>query len=104
MRNEDLDDEGFTDAAGRYPIENDPSERPVCTSGGTSDDAAWPYSVRMKLAIIHACTGSRSLEDWYLALARNGRTYGKPLFCNRAGSGATPADSGPGTHGPAARA
>jgi hypothetical protein len=85
VRNEDLHDEAFQEAAGRYFVQNDPCKRPVCTSGGTGDDAPWPYTDWMKLAIIHACTGSRSLEDWYLALARNGRAYGKPLFCNESG-------------------
>lgn len=85
VRNENLHDKEFQDAVGRYFVGNDPWKRPVCTSSGTSDDAPWPYSDWMKLAIIHTCTGSKPLQDWYLALARNGRAYGKPLFCNESG-------------------
>lgn len=85
VRNEDLHDEAFQEAAGRYFVQNDPCKRPVCTSGGTSDEAPWPYTDWMKLAIIHTCTGSRPLGDWYLDLARNGSAYGKPPFCSESG-------------------
>ena len=38
--------------------------------------------------LAHTCTSSterHDLKDWYLALARNTRSYGKPAFCNESG-------------------
>lgn len=72
----------------RFFHENDPHDRPVCTSDGTTDDAAWPDRPWLDLAINHTCTSSsrrHDLKDWYLALARNTRSHGKPAWCNESG-------------------
>jgi hypothetical protein len=40
----------------------------------------------MDLAINHSCTSSaHDLQDWYLAVARNTRSHGKPAWCNESG-------------------
>ena len=86
--NETLKGEKFQDAAGVFFAENDPARRPVCTSDGTTDDAAWPHKPWVGLAINHSCTSStdrHGLHDWYLAVARNTRSHGKPAWCNESG-------------------
>jgi hypothetical protein len=88
IANEYLGNEAFQKAVAEYFRENDPYNRPVCTSDGTTDDAAWPDRTWLDLAINHTCTSSserHDLKDWYLALARNTRSYGKPAFCNESG-------------------
>jgi hypothetical protein len=86
--NESLRNEAFQDAAGQFFAEHDPFRRPVCTSDGTTDDAAWPHKPWVGLAINHSCTSSterHGLRDWYLAVARNTRAHGKPAWCNESG-------------------
>jgi hypothetical protein len=88
MANEYVRNEEFQDAAGTFFKENDPYGRPVCTSDGTTDDAVWPDKEWVDLAINHTCTSStprHDLRDWYLALARNTRSHGKPAFANETG-------------------
>jgi hypothetical protein len=88
IANEYLGNEDFQKAVAAFFHENDPHDRPVCTSDGTTDDAAWPDRPWLDLAINHTCTSSgpqHDLKDWYLALARNIRSYGKPAFCNESG-------------------
>ena len=88
IANEYLGNENFQKAVAEFFHENDPYNRPVCTSAGTTDDAAWPDRPWVDLAINHTCTSSserHDLKDWYLALARNTRSYGKPAFCNESG-------------------
>ena len=88
ITNEHLGDEAFQQAVAEHLHQNDPYDRPVCTSDGTTDDAAWPDRDWMDLAINHTCTGSterHDLKDWYLALARNTRSHGKPAWCNESG-------------------
>jgi hypothetical protein len=88
IANEYVGNEAFQDAAGLYLKEHDPFRRPVCTSDGTTDDAIWPDKPWMDLAINHTCTSStprHGLRDWYLALARNTRSHGKPAFANETG-------------------
>jgi hypothetical protein len=88
IANEYVRNEEFQDAAGTYLKANDPWQRPVCTSDGTTDDAIWPDKPWVDLAINHTCTSSTSrhdLRDWYLALARNTRSHGKPSFSNETG-------------------
>lgn len=88
IMNEYLGSESFQDSAGWYFYRRDPWKRPVITSDGTTDDAAWPQKKWMGMAIVHTCTGSTSdygLEDWYLAVARNARSHGKPAFNNESG-------------------
>ncbi len=88
IHNEYLQNEAFQDVAGTYFHEHDPQQRPVCTSDGTTDDAAWPSKPWVDLAINHTCTSSterHGLRDWYLALARNTRSHGKPAWCNESG-------------------
>ena len=83
IKNEDLQRQ----VAGFFH-ENDPYNRPICTSDGTTDDAAWPDRPWLDLAVNHTCTSSserHDLKDWYLALARNTRSHGKPAFCNESG-------------------
>ncbi len=88
IANEYLGNEAFQRAVAEYFHENDPYGRPVCTSDGTTDEAAWPDRSWIDLAINHTCTGSGDrydLNDWYLALARNARSHGKPAWCNESG-------------------
>ncbi|MBM4029148.1 MAG: DUF4038 domain-containing protein [Planctomycetes bacterium] len=89
IANEYLGNEAFQQAVGEYFRANDPYGRPVCTSDGTTDDAAWPDRTWIDLAINHTCTSSANdrhdLKDWYLALARNTRSHGKPAWCNESG-------------------
>ncbi|MCU0916519.1 MAG: DUF4038 domain-containing protein [Planctomycetes bacterium] len=88
IANEYLGNEAFQRAVGEYFRANDPYGRPVCTSDGTTDDAAWPDRTWIDLAINHTCTSSSAkhdLRDWYLALARNTRSHGKPAWCNESG-------------------
>jgi hypothetical protein len=88
IANEYLQNEQFQDVAGWFFKENDQYHRPICTSDGTTDDAAWPDKPWVDLAINHSCTSStpkHDLKDWYLAVARNTRSHGKPAFCNESG-------------------
>jgi predicted amidohydrolase len=88
MANEYLANEAFQDAAGSFFHAHDPYRRPVCTSDGTTDDAAWPDKPWVDLAINHTCTSSTPRHDlraWYLVVARNTRAHGKPAFCNESG-------------------
>ncbi len=88
IANEYLGNEAFQKAVAEYFRENDPYGRPVCTSDGTTDDAAWPDRTWLDLAINHTCTSSsesHDLKNWYLALARNTRSHGKPAWCNESG-------------------
>ncbi len=88
LANEYLGNEAFQDAAGPFFAEHDPFHRPVSTSDGTTDDAAWPHKRWVGLAINHSCTsstGRHGLRDWYLSVARNTRSHGKPAWCNESG-------------------
>ena len=88
IANEYLGNETFQRAVAAHFHENDPYGRPVCTSNGTTDDVAWPDRPWIDMAINHTCTSSserHDLEDWYLALARNTRSHGKPAWCNESG-------------------
>lgn len=88
IANEYLGNEAFQQAVAEYFHENDVYGRPVCTSDGTTDDAAWPDRPWIDLAINHSCTSSserHDLKDWYLAVARNTRSHGKPAWCNESG-------------------
>lgn len=88
IMNEYLGSESFQDSVGCFFYHNDPWKRPVTTSDGTTDDAAWPQKEWMGMAIVHTCTGSvpeYGLHDWYLAVARNTRSHGKPAFNNESG-------------------
>jgi predicted amidohydrolase len=88
IANEYVANEAFQDAAGSFFQAHDPYRRPVCTSDGTTDDAVWPDKPWIDLAVVHTCTSSterHGLREWYLAVARNARAYGKPAFCNESG-------------------
>lgn len=96
IKNENLTEPDFQDAVGAFFRENDPWGRPVCTSDGTTDDAAWPDKPWVSVAVNHSCTGSGNaggdnenardtLDGWYLTVARKIRSYGKPAFCNESG-------------------
>lgn len=88
IANEYTANEAFQDAAGAFFNAHDRYQRPVCTSDGTTADAVWPDKPWMDLAINHTCTSStprHDLGDWYLALARNTRSHGKPAFANETG-------------------
>lgn len=88
IANEYVANEAFQDAVAEFFKTYDPYRRPVCTSDGTTDDAVWPHKPWMDLAINHSCTSStprHDLKDWYLAVARNTRSHGKPAFCNESG-------------------
>jgi len=88
MANEYTKNEKFQDTAGTFFHTSDPYHRPVCTSDGTTDDAVWPGKSWIDIAVNHSCTSSTDLyplRDWYLAVARNTRSHGKPAFCNESG-------------------
>ena len=88
IMNEYLGSENFQDSAGWYFYHNDPWKRPVITSDGTTENAAWPQKEWIGMAIVHTCTGSVAeygLQDWYLGVARNTRAHGKPAFNNESG-------------------
>ncbi len=88
IMNEYLGSENFQDSVGWYFYRNDLWQRPVITSDGTTDDAAWPDKKWMGMAIVHTCTGSTpqyDLKDWYFAVAQNTRSHGKPAFNNESG-------------------
>jgi len=88
IANEYIRNEDFQKSVAAFFHENDPYNRPVCTSAGTTDNAAWPDRPWLDLAVNHTCTSSserHDLKDWYLALARNTRSHGKPAFCNESG-------------------
>ena len=88
IANEYIKNEDFQRQAAEFFHEHDPYDRPVCTSDGTTDDAALPDRPWLDLAVNHTCTSSserHDLKDWYLALARNTRSHGKPAFCNESG-------------------
>lgn len=88
IENENIKNEAFQDIAGEFFHDNDPYHRPVCSSDGTTDNAAWPQKRWMGLAIVHTCTGSTAahdLKNWYQSIARNTRQYGKPAFNNESG-------------------
>ncbi|HPE74652.1 MAG TPA: DUF4038 domain-containing protein [Draconibacterium sp.] len=88
IMNEYLGSESFQDSVGWYLYRNDPWQRPVITSDGTTDDAAWPDKKWMGMAVVHTCTGSTSrydLKDWYFAVAQNTRSHDKPAFNNESG-------------------
>ncbi len=88
IMNEYTQNEKFQDAAGAYFVKNDPFNRPVISSDGTTDDALWPDKPWMGMAIVHTCTGSTSahdLQNWYNAIAKNVRAHGKPAWNNETG-------------------
>lgn len=88
IMNEYAGSEDFQDSVAFCFVENDPWKRPVITSDGTADDACWPEKKWMGMSIVHTCTGSteaHDLRDFYLAVARNTRSYGKPAFNNETG-------------------
>lgn len=88
IANEYVANETFQDAAGNFFKTHDPFSRPVCTSTGTTDNAIWPQKPWVDIAVNHSCTSStpaHDLEHWYLAVARNTRSHGKPAFCNESG-------------------
>ena len=102
IQNEYLQNEKFQTAAAYYLKGNDPFKRPVCSSDGTTDNAAGLKFDWMDLAIVHTCTGStpltivdlnnlhadkgsHHLKEWYQAVARNVRSHNKPAFNNESG-------------------
>ncbi|MCC7144876.1 MAG: DUF4038 domain-containing protein [Phycisphaeraceae bacterium] len=88
IHNEYARNETFQDQVGTYLKAHDPWGRPVCSSNGTTDGPLWPDKPWMDLAITHTCTGSTAawpLKSWYLAVARNSRSHGKPAFNNETG-------------------
>jgi hypothetical protein len=88
IMNEYVKNEDFQDIAGAWFHENDPDHRPVITSAGTTDDAVFPDKPWMDMAIVHTCTGNGpqyGLKSWYLAIAQNAMSYGKPAFNNETG-------------------
>ncbi len=88
IMNEYIKNEVFQDVAGVYMKQRDPYGRPVCSSDGTTDNALWPHKEWMDLAVNHSCTSSlekHDLRNWYLAVAANTRSHGKPAWCNESG-------------------
>ena len=102
IHNEYLKNEEFQATAAKFLKESDPYKRPVCSSDGTTDNAAGVHFEWMDLAIVHTCTGStplkinnltmlnadggsHHLKDWYQSIARNVRSHNKPAFNNESG-------------------
>jgi hypothetical protein len=88
VHNEHVSNPGFQAQVGGFMKQHDPHHRPVISSNGTTDYPLWPNAPWMDMALIHHCTGSTpsfDLRDWYLAIARNLRVYGKPAFNNETG-------------------
>ncbi len=88
VHNEHVANPRFQEAVGTYLKTNDPHGRPVISSNGTTDYPLWPHAPWMDLALVHHCTGNQpqyDLRDWYLAIARNLRVFGKPAFNNETG-------------------
>lgn len=88
VHNEHIANPRFQEAVGRYLQANDPYGRPVISSDGTTDYPLWPHADWMDMALVHHCTGNQpryDLRDWYLAIARNIRVFGKPAFNNETG-------------------
>ena len=102
IHNEYIGNEKFQAAAANYLKKKDPYKRPVCSSDGTTDNAAGVHFDWMDLAIVHTCTGStplsidniaklnenggtHHLRDWYQAVARNTRSHNKPAFNSESG-------------------
>lgn len=87
VHNEHVQNPGFQRRVAEYLRARDPG-RPVITSNGTTDSAQWPHEPWLDLAVVHHCTGSTpsyDLRDWYLAIARGIRVYGKPGYNNETG-------------------
>ena len=88
IHNEYVANPKFQDEIGRFLKARDSQRRPVITSDGTTENPIWPHLPWMDLALVHHCTGSvpqYDLRDWYLSIARNLRTHGKPAFNNETG-------------------
>jgi hypothetical protein len=88
VHNEHIANPGFQAEVGRFLKKHDPQHRPVISSDGTTDYPLWPHADWMDLAVVHHCTGNQrayDLRDWYLAIARNIRVFGKPAFNNETG-------------------
>jgi hypothetical protein len=88
IMNEYVKNEDFQDIAGTWFHENDPDQRPVISSAGTTDDAVFPDKPWMDMAVVHTCTGSTPQYDlkwWYQNIAQNTMSYGKPAFNNESG-------------------
>ncbi len=88
VHNEHVANPLFQRLVGEYLKAKDPHRRPVISSNGTTDYPLWPHATWMDMAVAHHCTGVQpqyDLRDWYLAIARNLRGYGKPGFVNEAG-------------------
>lgn len=88
VHNEHVSNPAFQEAVARFLRDRDPLRRPVISSNGTTDYPLWPNADWMDMAVVHHCTGNQpqyDLRDWYLAIARNLRVYGKPAFNNETG-------------------
>ncbi len=104
IQNEYIKNIDFQRAAGTYFVNHDRFKRAVCTSDGTTDNAALTYEPWIGIAIGHSCTGStprrsditsgsynpqsynmNHLKYWYQSVARNLRSHGKPAFINETG-------------------
>lgn len=88
IQNEHVANERFQDEVAAFFQEHDKHRRPIITSNGTRDVPTWPEKPWMGMAITHTCTSSTErhpLGPWYLAVARNARTFGKPSFNNETG-------------------
>ncbi len=88
VHNEYVRNPGFQRAVGEFLQRHDPHHRPVISSNGTTDYPLWPDAPWMSMALVHHCTGNQppyDLRDWYLAIARNLRSFGKPAFNNETG-------------------
>jgi len=88
VHNEYAKNPRFQQAVAEFVKANDPHQRPVVSSNGTTDYPLWPNAAWMDMAVVHVCTGNQpqyDLRDWYLAIARNLRVYGKPAYNNETG-------------------
>lgn len=72
-----------------YLRAHDPYRHLICTSWGTTEDAAWPDAEWLDLAINHSCTSSdprrHGLDHYYRRVALRVASYGKPAWCDESG-------------------
>ncbi|MCS7221525.1 MAG: DUF5060 domain-containing protein [Anaerolineae bacterium] len=87
--NEYAEDRSYQAYMACYLRAHDPYRHLICTSFGTTEDAAWPDADWLDLAINHSCTSSdparHGLDAYYRRVALNIHRYRKPAWCNESG-------------------
>ncbi|MCD6290822.1 MAG: DUF4038 domain-containing protein, partial [Anaerolineae bacterium] len=87
--NEHEADQPYQAYMAHYLRAHDPYKHLICTSFGTTEDAAWPEAEWVDIAINHSCTSSdperHGLDAYYRRVALNIHRYGKPAWCDESG-------------------